>query len=255
MENEAPFPEAFEPLFKPYRYKIYYGGRGGAKSWNFARALLIQGTEHKKPIRVLCTREIQKSIKDSVHKLLSEQVEALGLGSFYRIQEESIRGANGTEFVFKGLKQNIDNLKSFEGADKCWVEEAHIVSKKSWDKLIPTIRKDRSEIWISFNPELETDETYKRFVLHPPPGSLVRKVTYEDNPFFPKVLREEMEDLRLKSPDDFANIYEGICKQVVEGAIYKSELIAAEKESRICRVPYDQNQARADVLGSWGLGT
>ena len=195
-KTRAEFPEKLQCLFRPARYKVLYGGRGGAKSWGIARALLIQGAA--KPLRVLCAREIQKSIGDSVHKLLSDQIKALGLAGFYEVQKTVIRGRNGTEFTFHGLKHNVTNIKSAEGADVCWVEEAQTVSKSSWATLIPTIRKPGSEIWVSFNPELEDDETYQRFVANPPTGAVVVKVNWSDNPWFPDVLRQEKDDLKAR---------------------------------------------------------
>jgi len=246
---EAAFPEKLGFLFAPARYKVAHGGRGGAKSWGFARALLILGRQ--KCIRVLCTRETQRSIADSVHKLLCDQINELGLSGFYTITTNKITGANGTEFIFAGIKQNISNLKSYEGCDICWVEEAQTVSKHSWEVLIPTIRKEGSEIWVSFNPELETDETYKRFVLSPPTGAKVVRINWSDNPWFPEVLRQEKEDLFQRDPDAYEHVWEGVCKQTVEGAIYKSELVAAEREGRICRVPYD---AAKPVDTFWDLG-
>ena len=167
----AEFPEKLSILFDKARYKVLYGGRGGAKSWGVARALLILGC--KSTLRILCAREFQTSIKDSVHKLLSDQIYALGLESFYEITQNSIRGKNGSEFAFVGLKNNVANIKSFEGVDICWVEEAQTVSKTSWNVLIPTIRKEQSEIWVTFNPELESDETYQRFVISPPDHAIV----------------------------------------------------------------------------------
>src|SRR6185312_16011620 len=130
MANEALFPKKLKFLFEPHRYKVPYGGRGGAKSWGIARALLILGAQ--KPLRVLCTREIQKSIADSVHKLLDDQIQALGLGGFYTVTKTGIVGRNGTEFLFAGLRHNISNIKSFEAVDIVWVEEAQSVSKQSW---------------------------------------------------------------------------------------------------------------------------
>jgi phage terminase large subunit len=246
----AEFPAKLQFLFKPKRYKIAYGGRGGTKSWGFARALLILGAQ--RPLRVLCARETQKSIADSVYKLLCDQIEALQLQYFYSITKTNIVGANGTEFTFAGIRQSsVGDIKSYEGCDICWVEEAQIVSKHSWEILIPTIRKDGSEIWVSFNPDLESDETYKRFVLSPPKEADVVKVNWRDNPWFPEVLRKEMEELRSKSPEDCDHVYEGLCKQTVEGAIYRSELILTEKEGRICRVPYD---AMKPVDTFWDLG-
>jgi phage terminase large subunit len=246
---QAEFPAKLQCLFRPARYKVLHGGRGGAKSWGIARALLIQGAE--KPLRVLCAREIQKSIADSVHKLLKDQIAALDLGGFYEVLDTKIRGRNGTEFSFAGLRTNVDSLKSFEGADVCWVEEAQTVSKASWDILIPTIRKAGSEIWIAFNPQLETDETYKRFVANPPTGAVVEKIGWQDNPWFPDVLRQEMLDLKAKDPDAWLNVWEGHCRQTLDGAVYATEIRAATADGRIARVPYDPSKP---VHTIWDLG-
>jgi phage terminase large subunit len=234
---KAQFPVKLEGLFRKSRYKVLYGGRGGAKSWGIARALLILGA--KKPMRILCAREFQISIKDSVHKLLSDQIEALGLLGFYEITQASIRGANGTEFAFIGLKNNPTNIKSFEGVDICWVEEAQSVSRISWKTLIPTIRKQNSEIWVSFNPELETDETYQRFVLNPPRDCISIKINYWDNPWFPETLQLEMEALKGRNFEEYQQVWEGICRQTVDGAIFANEMMKAEAEDRITKVPYD----------------
>lgn len=246
---QVELPEAFQPLLAPNRYKVYYGGRGGAKSWNYARALLVRGLE--RPTRILCAREFQNSIVDSVHKLLADQIKALGFESAYEVQETAIRGPNGTEFIFIGLRRNIGNLKSFEGIDICWVEEAKDVSKASWDILIPTIRKDGSEIWISFNPELETDETYKRFVLRPPANSVVRKVTWADNPWFPDVLAKERDDLKARDYDAYLNVWEGHCRLALEGAVFAKEIRQATEATRITRVPWE---AQSPVHTVWDLG-
>ena len=231
------FPQKLEILFEPKRYKVLYGGRGGAKSWGVARALLVLGV--KKPTRILCAREFQNSISQSVHKLLSDQIIALKLESFYEITQTSIKGQNGTEFAFVGLKNNVTNIKSYEGVDICWVEEAQSVSKTSWNILIPTIRKEHSEIWITFNPELETDETYQRFVLSPPENSVVAKINWSDNPWFPETLRLEKDALKARDPEAYATVWEGVCRQTVDGAIFAKELQMAELQGRIAKVNYD----------------
>lgn len=247
--RNAQFPAKLEPLFRPAPYKVLYGGRGGAKSWNIARRLLLEGAET--PLRILCAREIQKSIKQSVHQLLVDQIKHLGLEGFYSWTKDTIRGRNGTEFTFAGLWQNIDNIKSLEGCDRVWIEEASIVSKASWDKLIPTIRKDGSEIIISFNPELATDETYKRFVLDPPPRAVVIQINADDNPWFPARLVEERATLQAKDPDEAAHIYGGAVREALKGAIYEKELRAARADGRIRRVHYDQSRP---VDTFWDLG-
>ena len=233
----AEFPVKLEGLFKKSRYKVAYGGRGGAKSWGIARALLILGA--KSPMRILCAREFMTSMRDSVHKLLCDQIETLGLLGFYEITQASIRAKNGTEFAFVGLKNNIANVKSYEGVDICWVEEAQTVSRLSWNVLIPTIRKEGSEIWVSFNPELETDETYQRFVANPPGDSIQIKINWYDNPWFPDTLKLEKDALKARDEEAYNQVWEGLCRQTVDGAIFAKEMQQAEKDGRLCRVPYD----------------
>jgi phage terminase large subunit len=237
--SNVQFPAKMQCLFEPHRYKVFHGGRGGAKSWGVARYLLIDGAT--KPQRFLCTREVQKSIKDSVHKLLGDQIQTMGLGAFYEVQQSVIKGANGTEFLFSGLSdQTAESIKSFEGVNKVWVEEAQAVSKRSWDILIPTIRTDDSEILITLNPELDSDETYVRFIESPPTDSVVVQVNYSDNPWFPKVLEQERQDALARMPKaDYENIWEGKCKPAVTGAIYADEIAVAHESGRVCTLPYD----------------
>jgi len=239
MAARAEFPEKLKFLFSPMRYKGAKGGRGSAKSWSYARALLIKGAGKK--LRILCAREVQKSIKQSVHKLLRDQISALGLGDFYDVLETEIRGKNGTEFSFAGLADHtVDSIKSFEGCDIVWIEEAHSVSKRSWDVLLPTIRKDGSEIWFTFNPELETDATYEMFVTQKPEDAVVVHVNWSDNPWFPAVLEKERLRAKQTMTDvDYQNIWEGKCRPTVSGAIYSDEVAAAEAGGRICNAPYD----------------
>ena len=234
---KAEFPIKLKGLFEKSRYKVAYGGRGGAKSWGIARALLIKGA--KDPMRILCAREFQTSIKDSVHKLLCDQIEALGLLGFYEITQNSIRGKNGTEFAFVGLRNNVANIKSYEGVDVVWVEEAQTTSRLSWNILIPTIRKQGSEIWISFNPELETDETYQRFVLKPPADCIQIKINWSDNPWFPETLLLEKDALKARDLEAYNQVWEGLCRQSVDGAIFAKELQQAELDGRLTKVPYD----------------
>jgi phage terminase large subunit len=237
MQANVEFPLKLQCLFKPARYKVLWGGRGGAKSWGIARALLITGSS--KPIRVLCAREFQTSIKDSVHKLLSDQIIAMNLTEFYEVVDRTIRGKNGTEFNFVGLKNNVANVKSYEGVDVCWVEEAQSVSTRSWDVLIPTIRKENSEIWVSFNPELATDNTYQRFILNSPANAIVQKINWSDNPWFPETLKLEKDALKIRDIEAYNTVWEGICRITVDGAIFSKEMQQAELEDRITKVNYD----------------
>lgn len=247
---EVEFPAKLQCLFRPARYKVLYGGRGGAKSWGVASAIAILGAA--KPLRVLCARELQRSIADSVHKLLSDRIRALGLENHYTILDKAIRGANGTEIIFAGVRNNASSIRSMEGIDIAWVEEAQLVSRSSWDILIPTIRKAASEIWLTFNPELDTDYTYQRFVANPPADSLVVKVGWQDNPWFDQTtLPAERDDLKERDPDAYLTVWEGHCRQVLDGAIYAKELRAATEQERITRVPYD---ATKPVHTFWDLG-
>jgi len=234
----ARFPPKLDGLFKPYRYKAAYGGRGGAKSWGFARALLIKGAE--KPLRILCTREVQKSIKDSVHKLLCDQIQALELGKFYAPTQNNIIGLNGTEFIFSGLSdQTRESIKSYEGVDICWVEEAQSVKKRSWDILTPTIRKPGSQVWLSFNPDLDTDETWRRFVVNPPPDSWIVKINWQDNPWFSPELEAERAHCEKTDPENYQNIWGGQPRAAVEGAIFAREVTRLTEDKRITRLPID----------------
>ena len=191
MKIKAKFPVAFKFLFEAARYLIAYGGRGSGKSWAIALFLVIMAVQGK--CRILCTREIQRSIKDSVHKLLVDTIERLNLKDQFNITEHAITCNNGSEFIFMGLMRNVDQIKSTEGIDYCWVSEAHNVSNESWEILLPTIRKENSKILVDFNPRFDTDPTYERWVTKPPPGTISKLVNYMDNPYFPRVLEVEME--------------------------------------------------------------
>ena len=269
MDVGADFPQALQCLFEPRRYKILYGGRGAGRSWGCARALLLIGA--KRAIRVLCARELQKSLSESVHKLLSDHIMSLGLETFYTIQVDRIIGKNGTMFSFEGIKNNTAKVKSYEGIDYCWVEEASKVSKASWGVLIPTIRKTGSEIWMTFNPELEGDYTFTRFVKDPDlkqitskladggtfsrmesDQAIVVKMTWRDNPWFgASAMKAEMEYARKTDPDHYMNVWEGNTIQVLEGAVYAKELRAAQIQARICNVPYSP-EVPVDTF--WDLG-
>lgn len=242
-------PSTFKFLREPKRYKVLYGGRGGAKSHNIARTLLVMGTE--RPLRIVCAREIQKSIKDSVHALLADIIRSHGLTHFYEIQEAVIKGRNGTEFKFRGLKHNTTDMKSLEGVDIIWIEEAENVSNNSYEILIPTIRKEGSEIWISFNTKNTTDPTYQRFVATQDPDIICKKVSWRDNPFFPEVLNKERLKLEREDAEAYAHIWEGEPDTRKSGVVYAKEMAKAREDGRICRVPYDP---AFEVFTAWDLG-
>lgn len=249
-ESVIDFPAKLRPLFAPKRFKVLHGGRGGAKSWGVARALLLTGSNE--PLRVLCCREVQKSMRDSVHRLLKDQIAAMGLDHFYEVLDTEIRGKNGTLFIFAGLSnQTSDSIKSYEGVERVWVEEAHSVSKKSWDTLIPTIRKAGSEIWMTLNPDMDTDETYQRFIAAPDPDSIVIEVNWRDNPWFPDVLEQERLKHQARDPEGYKHVWEGQPRRVAEGAIYRHEVEAVYASNRVCPVPYDP---MLPVHTVWDLG-
>lgn len=229
MDRRVEIPAAFKDLFSPFRYKVFYGGRASTKSWSFARTLIVKSLEKK--LRILCARELQVSISDSVHKLLADQINEMGLVSRFNVQQKTITSINGSEFIFKGLRYNPHEIKSLEGVDICWVEEGQSVSKQSWDILIPTIRKKGSEIWVSFNPDLETDETYKRFVLHRTGNMLLRQVNYDQNPWFPEVLRQEMEHCKRTDYEAYKNIWLGECRKYSDAQIFKDKYEVADFET------------------------
>ena len=192
------------------------------------------------------------SIRESVHQLLSDQIALLGLDHFYRVLQSEIRGVNGTEFVFAGLrKQTVSSLKSYEAIDICWVEEASVVSRRSLTILLPTIRKPGSELWFTLNPDLETDAVYQDFILDPPKGGIACKTSYRDNNWLSKESQAKIDTLRERDPDTFFHVYEGGTRSTVEGAIYKAEIQLAEKEGRIRQVPYDTMRP---VDTFWDLG-
>lgn len=236
---EARFPNKLQFLFKPARYKVARGGRGSGKSWGFARALILRCAQ--KQTRVLCTREIQKSIQQSVHQLLADQIEAMGLAGVFEVLQNEIRGPHGSQIFFSGLSDvTATALKSFEGVDICWCEEAKTISAKSWNTLVPTIRKEGSEIWVTYNPELESDPTHAMFVTNPPPDCVSVEMNWNDNPYFPKVLEaERLHALATMRPEDYRHTWEGQCKPAVEGAIYFDAMSAAIAAGRIREVPHD----------------
>lgn len=244
----ASIPEAFEGLLEPHRYKVFYGGRGGGKSQSFAIVLLLEGL--RRPIRVLCAREVQNSIKDSVKRLLDDEIERLGLRGFYTSIENEIRGANGTLFLFYGLR-NMTSLKSMKGLTHCWVEEAESISERSLDILKPTVREEGSEIWFSFNPEHVHSPIWQQFIVQRPEDCLVKKVTYRDNPWFPEVLESERVQCLRSDPDKYDWIWEGNPRLIAEGSYYGKLLQAAEDAGRIGKVPVEPQLL---VNTAWDLG-
>lgn len=244
------FPSKFAAFDKPCRYKFARGGRGSGKSWSIAKKLLIRGGE--KPTRILCTREVQKSIKQSVHQLLKDQIIAMGLDNFYQVLDTEIRGKNGTRIYFSGLSDiTADTIKSFEGVDICWIEEGQAITKKSLTTLVPTIRAENSEIWVSYNPQLDTDPIHE-LASSERDDVITIDVNWHDNPWFPDVLNtERIEAKKAMSEADYNHTWEGKCLPAVVGAIYFNEIAEAEAAGRITRLHYDP---MLKVHTIWDLG-
>jgi phage terminase large subunit len=211
------------------RYRGAYGGRGSGKSFGFALMCAVYGTQ--RPIRILCARELQNSIKDSVHHEIVRAIETNEwLYEQYDTGVNYIRGKNGTEFLFKGLRHNYRDIKSTSGINICWIEEAETVSEESWRVLIPTIREPRSEIWLTWNPESEDSSTNKRYIIDPPENSIIEKVNYCDNPWFPDELEQErIRDKRL-DPDLYQHIWEGECITRSDAQVFSGKWVVRDFE-------------------------
>jgi len=227
-EIQLEIPAAFSFLLEAHRYKGAYGGRGRGASWSFARVLATLASFKK--LRILCTREYQNSIKDSVYKILTDQIEALHLTPYYNILKTEITSKVGSEFIFKGLQHPLE-IKSIEGIDIVWLEEAQNVSEESWQFLIPTIRKEGSEIWMSLNTGSRDDPTYKRFVANPPEDCVMKLLTFRDNPYFPDTLRKEMEYCKRVDMDAYNHIWEGQVKTVSDALVFKNKFVVEEFEA------------------------
>jgi phage terminase large subunit len=197
------------------------GGRGSGKSRSIATALILRAAA--KPLRVLCAREIQKSVRDSVKRLLDDEIERCGLGAFFTSTDTEIRGKNGSLFLFAGLRTNIDSIKSMEGLDICWIEEAANVSQGSLDVLIPTIRKVGSQLIFSWNPRYATDPVDTMYGgSDVPPGTRVLRVNHSDNPWFPDVLRAELEYDKRRDPDKYRHVWEGEYLRNSEARVFRN---------------------------------
>lgn len=214
-------PAIFRGLWEnKCRYKVLYGGRGSGKTHQVAEYLVVNSLLQKE--KILCTREIQRSIKESVHAVLVSKINALGLGKYFTITENKISNITGSEFIFAGLRMNIDSIKSIEGITKCWIEEAQSVSRKSLDILRPTIRTKDSEIIITFNPEREQDPVWQDFIINTPDSAYVQKVNYNDNPFFPDDLEKERKECFDKNQDDYKWIWLGELRKISDAQIFKN---------------------------------
>ena len=192
--------------FRKARNRVLYGGRASSKSWEFAGRITHIGQEYK--TRVLCVRRFQNKIKESVYTLIKDQINNFGFTG-YKTLATSIEHVNGSEFVFYGIERNIEEIKSFEGADVLWIEEAHNLTKTQWEILEPTIRKQGSEVWLSFNPRLITDFIWQNFIVNTPKNTIVRHVNYNENDFLSSTSLDIIHDLKQKDFERYEHIYLG----------------------------------------------
>lgn len=244
-------PEAFEPLLQPKRYKGAHGGRGGAKSHFFAEQLVVRC--YASPTRAVCIREVQNSIKESVRQLIVDKIGKLGIGGHFDILESEIRGSNGSLIIFRGMQAyNAENIKSLEDYDIAWVEEAQSLSEKSLRLLRPTIRKEGSEIWFSWNPRYETDAVDAFFRGGKPrDDATVISVNWNDNPWFPSVLQVEKDSDYAADPEMASHVWGGGYEIVSEAAYYARLIAQADSEGRIGDYPY---RPELPVMTAWDIG-
>ncbi len=225
------------------RNRVLYGGRASSKSWEFAGRIAQIAQQYK--TRVLCVRRFQNKIKESVYTLIKDQIDNFGFPGYKKLAT-TIENSNGSEFVFYGIERNIDEIKSFEGADVLWIEEAHNLTKEQWEILEPTIRKEGSEIWISFNPRLITDFIWQNFVVDPPRNSVIRKVNYPDNPYLSSTLLDAIGEMKEKDPDRYEHVYMGRPMSDDDAVIIKRSWVEAAIDFH---VNYPEDMRGQKVVG------
>ncbi len=225
--RDVELPQFAADLWKPFRHLAWHGGRGPGKTRTVATGLILQSTERHE--RVLCGRETQRSIKDSSKRVLDDEIDRLGLRSVFTSTETEIRGPNEGLFLFSGVRGNASGLKSIEGVTTFWGDEAQAFSQGSIDTVVPTIRTPGSRLIWTWNPDLPTDpiDVMFRGEKGPPPESIVREVNYEDNPWFPDVLRVAMEYDRERDIDKFNHIWRGQYRRNSEARVFKNWRVEA----------------------------
>ncbi len=222
MILEIPTPRAFVPLLEAHRYKGGRGGRGSGKSHFFAEMLVEEAVAGH--IRAACLREIQNSIKNSVKQLIEDKIDALGVRPLFKITDTEIRGPNDSLFIFQGLQNHtVTSIKSLEGFNRAWVEEAQTISQKSLDIARPTFRAPGSQMWFSWNPVSEADPIERFFNENAAdPDFVLVTANWSDNPWFPAELRADMERDKLRDYDKFLHVWEGAYQRMGEAAVFRN---------------------------------
>jgi len=231
--------EVFEPLLAPSRYKGAHGGRGSGKSHFFAEHLVEEHLMHP-GLRSVCIREVQKSLEQSAKKLIETKIQTLGVGSKFRVLKSHIETPGGGEILFQGMQDHTaESIKSLEGIDRAWVEEAQTLSARSLEMLRPTIRKEESEIWFSWNPRRKSDPVDRMLRQQRRANATVVQANWSDNPWFPGVLEDERLDDLENNADRYEHIWEGDYATAFEGAYYANGLKEAKRAGRICKLAAD----------------
>ena len=250
-------PPKLIPVFQgEARYRGAYGGRGSGKTRSFATMAAVHGARLAQAGHsgvILCAREFMNSLDESSLSEIKAAIQSDPfLSSWYEIGEKYVRTKDGRiDFVFAGLRRNLDSIKSKARIHLCWVDEAEPVSESAWQKLIPTVREHGSEIWVTWNPERKTSPTHKRFRESPPDGSKIVEMNWRDNPMFPQVLEDERQRDMKDRPEHYAHIWEGAFVTALEGAYYASAITKARQDGRIGRVAADPLMTLRAV---WDIG-
>lgn len=237
---QIPTPRVFVPLLAPSRYKGAHGGRGSGKSHFFAEKL-VEDCLAEPGTRAVCIREVQKSLKESAKRLIEDKLNALNIGPEFDVQSSEIKTPGGGVILFQGMQDHTaDSIKSLEGMDRAWIEEAQSLSERSFKLLRPTIRKERSEIWASWNPRRKVDPVDAFFRnSKPDPEVVCVRANWRDNPWFPEVLEAERKRDLANDPEGYDHVWEGGYATVNKGAYFAKALLAAKQEGRICRLSHE----------------
>jgi phage terminase large subunit len=248
-----PTAEVFEPLLHPARNKAAFGGRGSGKSHFFAGLLVEEAIRHP-GLRAVCIREVQKSLKESAKKLIEDKIQAMGVGPMFEVLNDHIKTPGGGVVTFVGMQDHTaESIKSLEGFNRAWVEEAQTLSGQSLALLRPTIRAEGSELWFSWNPRRKNDPVDKMFRGGSPTDAVLVKANWDSNPWFPKVLEQERKDCLATNPEQYDHIWEGGYISVADGAYFARHLAEAKAEGRIGNVAADplmQIRLFADIGGT-----
>ena len=220
------------PKYCAMRHRVLHGGRSSSKSYEAATASVMMSTEFS--LKFLCARQFQNKIEESVYTLIKKRIVELGLYKQFKILNNKIINLKtGSEFIFYGLWRHIEEIRSTEGIDICWIEEAHGLTPKQWEILEPTVRKDFSQFWFIFNPQISTDFIWQRFVVNPPESTTIRQINYDKNPYISKTMMAVIEAKKKENIEDYNHIYLGEPREDDDSVIIKRSWINAAIDAHI----------------------